>query len=64
MLLAFEKAAEMRGENVKRPKDLGNIRGISYIYPMLYRFGIIEVTEETEEKMVGKLDLTCVAKHR
>lgn len=54
VLLVFQKAAEMRGEIVKRPKDLGDIRGVSYIYPMLYRFGIIEVPEETAIKMVGK----------
>ncbi|MDT3844124.1 MAG: hypothetical protein LIV11_06080 [Bacillota bacterium] len=54
VLLAFEKAAEMWGVCVRRPEDLGDIRGVSYIYPMLYRFGIIEVPEKTAEKMVGK----------
>lgn len=49
--LAFDKALEMKGQVVERPKALGDIRGISYIYPMLYRFGIIEVPEETEKKM-------------
>ena len=49
--LAFEKAMEMQGLVVERPKALGDIRGISYIYPMLYRFGLIEVPEKTAEKM-------------
>ncbi len=51
MILAFGKALELKGQVVERPKALGDIRGISYIYPMLYRFGIIEVPEETEKKM-------------
>lgn len=46
---------------------MGYNRGVSYIYPMLYRFGIIEVTEEMEEKMVGKktkemIDITGIGK--
>lgn len=41
--LAFQKAVELQGKVVDRLKALGDIRGISYIYPMLYRFGIIEV---------------------
>ncbi|SET16133.1 DDE superfamily endonuclease [[Clostridium] aminophilum] len=54
VLLTFEKAVELRGAIVNRPEDLGEIRDVSYIYPMLYRFGIIEAPEEMEEKMVGK----------
>ena len=50
--LAFEKAMEMQGAVIDRPKALGDIRGISYIYPMLYRFGIIEVPEMIAKKMV------------
>ena len=49
--LAFEKALEKQGEFIERPKALGDIRGISYIYPMLYRFGIIDVPVKTAEKM-------------
>lgn len=49
--LAFQKALELPGEIVERPKALGDIRGISYIYPMLYRFGIIEVPERIAKKM-------------
>lgn len=39
--LAFIKALELREETVARPKQLGDIRGISYIYAMFLRFGII-----------------------
>lgn len=49
--LAFHKALEMQGEVIVRPKALGDIRGISYVYPMLYRFGIIEVPLLTAGKM-------------
>ena len=49
--LAFERALERQGEIIERPKALGDIRGISYIYPMLFRFGIIEVPGEVAEKM-------------
>ncbi|MBP3241008.1 MAG: hypothetical protein J6M92_10780 [Oribacterium sp.] len=52
--LAFAKALEMKGEVVEWPKAIGDIRGISYIYPMLFRFGVIEVPEEMKEKMKGK----------
>ena len=51
VMMAFEKAVELRGEVVLRPKALGDIRGVSYIYPMLYRFGVIEVPEKYAEKM-------------
>ncbi len=50
VMLAFQKAMELQGEVVERPKALGDIRGISYIYPMLYRFGIIEVPESVSVK--------------
>lgn len=36
---------------IQRPKDLGDIRGISYIYAMFYRFGIIDVPEKVKAKM-------------
>ena len=40
--LAFEKAKERQGEVISRPKALGDIRGISYVYAMLIRWGIIK----------------------
>jgi hypothetical protein len=49
--LAFENAGKMRGTVIARPKALGDIRGISYIYPMLYRFGLIEVPEDVAGKL-------------
>lgn len=39
--LAFEKVKE-RKITVSRPKDLGDIRGISYIYALFLQFGLIE----------------------
>lgn len=39
------------GEVVERPKALGDIRGVTYIYGMLYRFGLIDVPDEAKEKM-------------
>lgn len=37
-----------------RPKGIGDIRGISYIYPLLWRFGVIQVPEAVAEKMRGE----------
>ena len=39
------------GEVVERPKALGDIRGVTYIYGMFYRFGLIGVPDEAKEKM-------------
>ena len=33
----------IKGEMVDRPKALGDIRGVTYIYGMFYRFGLIDV---------------------
>lgn len=52
IVLAFEKAEE--GTIYEKPKAIGDIRGISYIYPMLWRFGIIAVPEEVELRLRGK----------
>ena len=41
----------IRGEVVERPKALGDIRGVSYIYGMFYRFRLIDVPGEVKEKM-------------
>lgn len=47
VLLAFEKT---EGKPlVERPKELGDIRGVSYIYGMFYRFGLIEVPVKQDE---------------
>ena len=39
------------GEVVERPKALGDIRGVTHIYGMFYRFGLINVPDEAKEKM-------------
>ena len=39
------------GEVVEQPKALGDIRGVTYIYGMFYRFGLIDVPDEAKEKM-------------
>ena len=39
------------GEVVDRPKALGDIRGVTYIYGMFYRFGLINVPDGVKEKM-------------
>lgn len=41
---------------MKRPKALGDVRGISYIYPMFFAFGIIKVPEKFEKEMLGIKD--------
>ena len=41
----------IKEEVVDRPKALGDIRGVTYIYGMFYRFGLIDVPDEVKEKM-------------
>lgn len=41
----------IKGEIVDRPKALGDIRGVTYIYGMFCRFGLIDVPDEVKEKM-------------
>ena len=48
VLLALGSIKE---EVVDRPKALGDIRGVTYIYGMFYRFGLINVPDEVKEKM-------------
>ena len=50
--LAFHNIREM-GAVVDRPKSLGDIRGVTYIYGMFYRFGLIDVPDDVKEKMKG-----------
>ena len=40
------------GAVVDRPKALGDIRGVSYIYGMFYRFGLIDVPDTARQKMM------------
>jgi len=50
VLLALKNIKKV-GEVVDRPKTLGDIRGVTYIYGMFYRFGLIDVPDEAKEKM-------------
>ena len=48
VLLALKN---IKGEVVDRPKAMGDIRGVTYIYGMFYRFGLIDVPDKVKEKM-------------
>lgn len=50
VLLALGNVKEV-GAVVDRPKALGDIRGVTYIYGMFYQFGLIDVPDEVKEKM-------------
>jgi len=50
VLLAYHNIGKI-GEVVVRPKVLGDIRGVSYIYGMFYRFGLIDVPGKVREQM-------------
>lgn len=50
VMLAYHNIGKI-GEVVDRPKALGDIRGVSYIYGMFYRFGLIYVPEKGKAKM-------------
>lgn len=52
---AYEKVLELRQESerpvVNRPKALGDIRGITYIYGIFYEFALLEMPEKAKEKL-------------
>ena len=50
VLLALKNIKKV-GEVVDQPKALGDIRGVTYIYGMFYRFGLIDVPDDAKEKM-------------
>ena len=50
VMLAYHNIGKI-GEVVDRPKALGDIRGVSYIYGMFYRFGLIVVPQKVKERM-------------
>ena len=50
VMLAYHNIGTI-GEVVDRPKALGDIRGVSYIYGMFYRFGLIDIPEKAKTKM-------------
>lgn len=47
VMKAFEKTAGK--PMVPRPKALGDIRGVSYLYEMFYQFGLIEIPSKHED---------------
>ena len=49
VLLALSDIKEV-GVIVDRPKALGDIRGVTYIYGMFYRFGVIDVPDKVKRK--------------
>ena len=50
VLLAFHNIPSI-GSVVDRPKALDDIRGVTYIYAIFYRFGLIDAPEKAKEKM-------------
>lgn len=57
VLLAFRTVVESEKEVffADRPKALGDIRGVSYIYPLFYQFGLILVPDKIKGKMEDTL---------
>lgn len=51
ILIALDKALNQKGNIISRPKEIGDIRGISYIYPIFYRLGLIDVPEHIADIM-------------
>lgn len=53
VMMSFETIRQMEGERplVSRPKAMGDLRGVSYIYPLFYRFGLIDVPEAFAQNM-------------
>lgn len=41
---------------VERPKALGDIRGVSYIYALFYNFGLIDVPDKFKANMQGTIE--------
>ena len=50
VLMAFHNVPSI-GSVVDCPKALGDIRGVTYIYGMFYRFGLIDALQKAKEKM-------------
>ena len=50
VLLAYGNIKKI-GAVVERPKALGDIRGVSYIYGMFYRFGLIDMPNKSKQKI-------------
>lgn len=52
---AYQKVLKLQQESerpvVERPKALGDIRGITYIYGIFYEFALLEMPEKAKEKI-------------
>lgn len=51
--IAYQSAVDKRNTVIASPKELANVRGVSYIYSLLWRFGVIKVPGEMEERLRG-----------
>ena len=49
--IEIEDGTELRFPEYKGPKAIGQIFGISYIYSIFWKFGLIRVPERIEEKL-------------
>lgn len=52
--IAFERALEQRGAVFSRPKEIADVRGVSYSFSLLWRFGVIAVPAGVEKKLRGE----------
>lgn len=51
--MVFERALEQQGNIFIRPKELADVRGVSYTFSLLWRFGMISISEDAERKLKG-----------
>ena len=51
--IAFNKALEKSGTVFTQTKELADVRGVSYTFSLLWRFGIITVPENLGRKLKG-----------
>ena len=58
--MAFERALEQQSAVFTRPKELADVRGVSYTFSLLWRFGMISVSEEVEKKLKGNRKVSKV----
>ena len=51
--IVFNRAIEKQDVAFTRPKELADVRGVSYTFSLLWRFGMISVAENLEKKLRG-----------
>lgn len=51
---ALARVMENPGKVYERPKEIADVRGISYSYSLLWRFGVIHVPEAVAQKLQGR----------